>query len=221
MNPEVQRVSFRLGVEDGAMSKLETKRPVVFLQSQRLYLRPLEIDDLATLLVWVNAPELRAFLTRTLPINEMKEREYIEKLSCGPDQFAFLICDAKSNRRLGACGLHGIEWTCRSAEMGIFLGDEKSRGAGLGTEVFELLLEYAFQRLNLHRCWLRVYANNQRAIRCYERLGFVAEGADREAHFDCGAYVDVLRYSILDREWRGKKHGEQKKSRIREEKSPP
>jgi RimJ/RimL family protein N-acetyltransferase len=186
------------------MSKIAKKSPVVFLKSSRVYLRPFELDDLPTLLIWINDPELRPFLSRTFPINESKEREYIEKLSCGPDQFAFLICDAKSNRRLGCCGLHGIQWPCRSAELGIFLGEEKSRGAGMGSEVFELLLEYAFQRLNLHRCWLQVYANNLRAIRCYERLGFVAEGADREAHFADGVYHDILRYSILDREWRAK-----------------
>lgn len=175
--------------------------PVVFLKSARVYLRPFALSDLPTLLAWINDPDMRPHLSRSLPINEAQEREFIEKHSCTSEQLAFLICEAKTHRSVGACGLHGIHWPDRACELGIFLADEKSRGSGLGSEVLASLLDYAFGRLNLHRCWLRVVANNQRAIRCYERLGFVAEGAEREARFSDGAYADILRYSILDREW--------------------
>lgn len=187
------------------MVDAEDAKKVVFLRGARVTLRPFDVSDLPTLLAWVNEPEIRRFITRPLPINEAQEREFIEKTSAGPDSLGFAICDRSSQEMIGCCGLHGVSWTSRHAEMGVFLADPARRGGGLGSEAFSVLLDYAFDSLGLHRCWLRVYADNAHAIRCYERLGFVREGVDREAHFGGGRFVDVVRYSILDREWRSRR----------------
>ena len=65
----------------------------------------------------------------------------------------------------------------------------------------------SFNTLNLHRIWLQVYANNQRAIRTYEKVGFVHEGRKREAEIKQGQYVDLLLMSILNHEYRQQKEG--------------
>jgi RimJ/RimL family protein N-acetyltransferase len=46
-----------------------------------------------------------------------------------------------------------------------------------------------------------VFANNLRAIRCYEKAGFVLEGRLRKAHFQNGEYLDILLMSVLRSEW--------------------
>jgi len=65
------------------------------------------------------------------------------------------------------------------------------------------MLGYGFERLGLHRIYLRVYANNPRAICCYEKAGFRKEGTLRESHFSGGRYWDTIVMGILEGEWRG------------------
>jgi RimJ/RimL family protein N-acetyltransferase len=59
--------------------------------------------------------------------------------------------------------------------------------------------------LNLHRLFLRVYADNVRAVRSYEKAGFVLEGRLREAVYKFGRYDDVLIMSVLRSEWDARK----------------
>jgi RimJ/RimL family protein N-acetyltransferase len=48
---------------------------------------------------------------------------------------------------------------------------------------------------------LRVYAENKRAIRAYEKVGFVHEGRMRQAVYKNGSYSDILCMSVLREEW--------------------
>ena len=68
----------------------------------------------------------------------------------------------------------------------------------------ELVLKFGFDSLNFHRIYLRVFETNHRAIRSYEKVGFVLEGKMREAQFLNGSYVDVLFMSMLQPEWKMK-----------------
>jgi RimJ/RimL family protein N-acetyltransferase len=65
----------------------------------------------------------------------------------------------------------------------------------------DLLLRHGFCTLNLNRIFLRVFAENKRAIRTYEKVGFVHEGRLRQAVYKNGAYSDILYMSVLREEW--------------------
>jgi len=64
-----------------------------------------------------------------------------------------------------------------------------------------LLVRHCFETLNLNRAYLRVYAENLRAKRSYEKAGFVEEGRLREAVYKHGKYDDVILMSVLRSEW--------------------
>lgn len=85
--------------------------------------------------------------------------------------------------------------------MAIGILDPKLLGKGLGSEAIFLLLQHAFAELQLHRIGIRVLAYNQRAIRAYEKCGFVIEGREREAAFVNGAWHDDVMMGLLDREF--------------------
>jgi RimJ/RimL family protein N-acetyltransferase len=82
------------------------------------------------------------------------------------------------------------------------IGAKQHWNRGYGTEAFNLIIEHGFNTLNLNRIWLRVYENNPQAIRSYEKAGLTIEGRKRQAHYDKGAYVDVILMSILRSEWK-------------------
>jgi ribosomal-protein-alanine N-acetyltransferase len=82
---------------------------------------------------------------------------------------------------------------------GIF--DPSLWNKGLGTEVANLVLQYAFEQLKLHRVDLRVLEYNHRAIACYEKCGFIKEGVEREGAFIEGKFESDIMMSILDNEY--------------------
>ncbi len=98
---------------------------------------------------------------------------------------------------IGSLAFDSIDWRTRAAEFGIVIGDKSYWNQGYGTEAVRLLVGHGFHMLNLHRIYLHVYETNPRAIRAYQKVGFVEEGRERQAEFRGGRYIDVLRMSIL------------------------
>jgi RimJ/RimL family protein N-acetyltransferase len=64
------------------------------------------------------------------------------------------------------------------------------------------MLRHAFETLGLHRIALYVFEFNERAIRAYQRCGFVVEGRARESIFREGRWWDELAMSVLESDWR-------------------
>ncbi len=175
--------------------------PVVFLSGPRVYLRPVDTSDAERYVRWLNDPKVRAGLDTHLPLTLKSEREFLDTIGNKPDQIILAIVLRDGDRHVGGTGLHGIRWKDRSATFGILIGEEDCWGNGYGTEVTRLMLDYAFRTLNLHRVELGVYSTNPRAVRTYEKAGFVREGIRREAIFIDGQPADVLIYGVLAREY--------------------
>ncbi|MDD4903768.1 MAG: GNAT family protein [Candidatus Bipolaricaulis sp.] len=172
-----------------------------FLVGERLYLRPLDEVDLDRCMRWVNDPELLPFLMRRTPMNRSAEREWLLQQGRSEANFSLAIVLKDGDRHIGNAGLHGIHPFNRSAEFGILIGEADGRGRGHGTEAARLLIDHGFRELGLHRIQLHVYAFNERARRAYEKVGFRAEGTEREAYYRNGRFHDVIVMSILESEW--------------------
>lgn len=173
-----------------------------FLIGARLYLRPLEEADIPTCLRWINDPEITRTLATFRPWNELREREWFQGLYKDEHNIGLAIALKENDKHIGNIGLHGLDWKNREAELGIMIGEKDEWDKGYGSEAISLMLEYGFERLNLHRIYLRVYEHNPRAQRCYEKAGFRREGVMRESVFNEGRYWDTIFMGILEREWR-------------------
>lgn len=88
-----------------------------------------------------------------------------------------------------------------SAYMWIAIVDRTMLSKGFGTEATRLMLDFAFGSLGVHRVALNVLSFNQRAIRAYEKCGFVVEGRSREAAWIDGQWHDDLAMGILEGEY--------------------
>jgi RimJ/RimL family protein N-acetyltransferase len=118
-----------------------------------------------------------------------------------PDYLGFLIRTLEDERAVGDIGLDGIRWEHGDAYVGIGLGDRADWGKGFGTDAMRILARFAFNELNLHRLTLDVFEYNPRAIRSYEKVGFVREGAHREALLREGRYWDLIYMGLLREDW--------------------
>lgn len=175
--------------------------PVVYYAGPRVYFRPLEVGDEPLLRRWINDPLNWRYLEMHPPFNEARERDWLNQLGSSPTDYVFGIALRADDRLVGVTGLHRIHWSDRKATLGINLGERSVQNQGYGTDAVRLVLRFAFEELNLNRVELSVLGNNPRAIRCYQKVGFVQEGCARQAAFRNGQYWDVYRFAVLSAEW--------------------
>ncbi len=179
------------------------------IYGQRIRLRPPERDDLPRFVRWFNDPEVRQGLTMVFGMSLAEEERWFERVLQRPQEERPMVIEVRQGETwtpIGNCTFHNVDWRNRKAEIGIAIGEKAFWNQGYGTEAVRLLLQFGFQTLNLHRIMLRVYAYNRRAIRCYEKAGFVLEGRLRQARYFQGAYHDELIMSVLRDEWNGMPH---------------
>ncbi len=164
-----------------------------------VYLSPMSLDDAEVYTAWLNDLETTRYLTvASAQVTLQGERDFLVQLSKGHN---YSIVEKASDRLLGSCGLASEDHVHRSAEVGIFLGDEAARGRGHGSEALSLLCDYAFNVLNFRSLFLRTYAFNERAIASYRKVGFKEIGRMRQAHFWQGSYHDVVLMDLLAEEF--------------------
>jgi RimJ/RimL family protein N-acetyltransferase len=166
---------------------------------EKVRLRPIERDDLPRFVQWFGDPEVRRHLALYLPFSLAQEERWFDNLLDRLErrQDVALAVETAQGVHIGSMGLHAIDWKNRSAELGIVIGEKAYWNQGYGTDAIRTMLGLAFGEMNLHRVFLRVDADNARAIRCYEKAGFRREGTSRQAVFREGVYVDQYVMSIL------------------------
>lgn len=174
---------------------------------QRVRLRPVEKDDLPRFVKWFGDPEVRAHVNMHLPLSQVQEEKWFERNQQAGDTQTWAIDAQPADMavgpwvHIGSVGFHAIEWRHRAAEVGIAIGARDYWNRGYGTDAMQTVVAFGFYTLNLHRIWLRVFADNTRAIRCYEKVGFQHEGRLRQDNFSNGAYRDTLLMGVLRSDW--------------------
>jgi RimJ/RimL family protein N-acetyltransferase len=171
------------------------------LTGERVTLRAIERDDLPRYVQWLNEPAILAFFGPNLPMSLEQETQWYENMLNDGSVCNFAI--EFDSQHIGGAGLSNIDNRHRSAEVGLFIGVSDMWDKGLGGDTLRTLLRYGFEQHNLNRIYLRVFAENKRAVHLYEKLGFQHEGCWRQAEFRHGRYQDMLWMSILRQEWQG------------------
>jgi RimJ/RimL family protein N-acetyltransferase len=174
---------------------------LIMIRGQKVILRAPKREDLPRIAEFRNDVELEIMGGGDpwwpVPV-EVIEAEFMQRRSADDRPWFAIEADGKY---IGGCGLFHFDWTARTGEIGIGIGDPAYRGRGYGRDAVRVLLDYAFRLRNLHRVWLTVHANNERAIRCYRACGFVEEGRLREHVWVNGQYVDSVCMGLLRDEW--------------------
>jgi RimJ/RimL family protein N-acetyltransferase len=110
------------------------------------------------------------------------------------------MCRIADGQAVGSAWLDDVDRHRGAAELGIHIALE-ARERGLGTDALGILADLALGQLRLERLWLRVFTWNSRAIRSYEKAGFVREGVLRHWTWFQGRWHDIVVMSLLHDEW--------------------
>jgi len=169
------------------------------LIGKRVYLSPINTEDLETYTRWLNDYEVSRNLDLfSQMISLTNERKTLEQMTSEGQHFAIIL--AESDTLLGNISLNEVNPIRRTATLGLFIGEADSRGKGYGAEAIRLIVDYGFKTLNLHNIMLNVNSDNKQGIACYKKVGFREFGRRREAVFVDGKYVDNLYMEILSGE---------------------
>lgn len=164
-----------------------------------MILRPMTMRDAKNFCRWLRDEEVTKLLlddnTKPPPSVRSEKKYIIEKnKDAASAQFSINTLDGV---HIGAVGLNKIDYQNRKAVFGIFIGDKKYWGQGMGTEASHLILDFGFRKLKLHRIYLQVFAFNIRAIKSYRMLGFAKEGTMRNSLYRDGLFHDEIAMGIL------------------------
>ena len=177
------------------------------LLGERIRLRRPEREDLLRFRDWLNDPEVRRHLSLACPVGLSDEEQWFEdQFRQEPATRSYVIEAPRAPEEwapIGVVGFKGLDWRNRQVEFGLFIGDKTLWDGGYGTDATRTLVRFAFRELNLNRVHLRVYEDNVRAIRCYEKVGFKAEGRLRQDLFRDGRYLDTVVMGLLREEFTG------------------
>lgn len=170
------------------------------LRGERVWLRPLEKADV--LEATIDDQEMAHYAGFKSPFGRESQERWFDKMlgQMGESQFQFVICPLESKAGIGGCGLRDVDRVNGSAEVSIFMF-RGNWGRGLGTDAINVLLDFGFGELRLERIYLQVFDYNPRAIRSYEKSGFVREAVLRRSRFHRGAHHDVIVMAVLRSEW--------------------
>ena len=181
---------------------------VQFLVGERVYLRPLEPQDLPLIRRWANDPEVRRLTGEVLPMSQAGADEFLERVRQDKERVWFVVVLKENDRVIGEVGLLRMFHPWRNTDLSIIIGDKDAWGQGYGTEAILLLLDYAFGYLGFHRVSVGVVGFNERALRFYDKVGFRREGLQRDGYYYDHAFHDFVMMSILEDEFRQLHKGE-------------
>jgi ribosomal-protein-alanine N-acetyltransferase len=162
---------------------------VTILETQRLRLRALTLDDLDALAALYRDPDVRRYFPEgTLTRAETREElEWIIDVYYGQHGYGLWATIFKETGAfIGRCGL--IPWKMEGQlEVEVaYLLDKAYWGQGLATEAALAIRDYGFERLGLPRLICMMYPQNLASVRIAQKMGMTLE---REAEDEKGPYL--------------------------------
>ena len=179
------------------------------LSGKKIVLRAVERDDLKFIHAWQNDEEIMR-LARSLPDHTTSmvalEADY-EKILKGeePRRKEYIIEEREGRTPLGWATLTIQGWPRegigRSGEVGLALGERNRWRKGYGAEAVGLLLNVAFEQLNLHRVSWWTFAENAASLGLARKMGFKEECRVRDSVFFDNRYHDSVGLGLLRDEY--------------------
>jgi ribosomal-protein-alanine N-acetyltransferase len=190
---------------------MSTSSPFPILETNRLVLRQLTVDDSENWFKNLSDDEVSVLIGME-PLENVEDSKSI--INSFIDRYekkngmAWAIILKEDESFIGTCSYEKIDSHNLSGEIGYDLL-RKYWGNGFMAEALSVIIDYGFESLRLNRIEAHTAAINSASRNLLRRLGFFEEGIFRESSFFRGEFRDDCQYSLLRREWnRPEKNGE-------------
>lgn len=176
--------------------------------SERLTLRSLETKDSKCLYEYRNQPDVKLFQGWT-PESEKEVADYAELMAnrefAIPGEWYQVVLELTPEEDPLTSIIGDVAFCIepemkKQAELGIAL-DTRFHGKGYAQEAIKTLVNYLFNRFDLHRIHVSIDPENIPSRKLFSRIGFREEGHLVKAVFFKGEWVDDVIMAILKSEW--------------------
>ena len=170
------------------------------LENEVIYLREIKFSDVnQNYHRWMNNPQIIQFTESRFSrwtINKLKN--YVQDIKHNPDYLFLAIVLKKNDKHIGNIKLGPINKFHKSADIGIMIGEESFWGKGIALQAIRLLVDYAFNKLGIHKITAGVYSNNIGSIKAFKRAGFIIEGRRKKQCLFNEEYTDIVLLGIIN-----------------------
>ena len=142
------------------------------IEGKRICLVPITDSDTEYIVKWRNNPRVRKNFRFSEPFTPELHENWMEKSVRTGKVLQYIIRVKKNDTPIGSVYFRDVDNDNKTAEFGIFIGEDSACGLGYGDEATGLFTEYGMKELGLKEIKLRVFADNVPAINCYERAGY-------------------------------------------------
>lgn len=172
----------------------------MLLESDNLKLKLLSLDEINGPYVnWLNDKEVCKYNRHGESLyTKEKAKEFIKSVQNNPTCEVWAVYHKNDNIHIGNISLQNIDKENNLAEIAFLFGEKNYWGKGFATEACKLLINRAFQDLNLHRLYFGTHIENIGMQKVGEKNGFKKEGIFKDAQFKNGKYSDVVRYGLIN-----------------------
>jgi RimJ/RimL family protein N-acetyltransferase len=175
------------------------------LENETVLLKPLQANHFDFLVEYaINEPEIWTFslLSGAGKDNLQKYIELALKAREEKREYPFVVYDKKSQKYVGSTRFYDIQLAFQTLQLGYTWYGKAAQGTGLNKNCKLLLLEFAFEKLNIARVEFRADNENKRSIAAMQSIGCVVEGVLRQnVPISDKKRRNSIVLSILQTEW--------------------
>ncbi|MFW9971180.1 MAG: GNAT family N-acetyltransferase [Candidatus Odinarchaeota archaeon] len=180
----------------------EKKEIPVFIEGRNISLVPQNSDHINIYVKWSNDPKVRKLARWETPRTVEDVKNWFEpREGRNPMFIVFEIWHKKDKKPIGQVGLSWIDWINGWANAFAYIGEPEYWSQGITTEATQLLIEYAFNELNLNKLQGGAAVENVGSWSVAEKVGFKFEGIRKNEMYVGGKYLDVKTYRISKEDW--------------------
>jgi Acetyltransferases, including N-acetylases of ribosomal proteins len=177
------------------------------IETERLILRKFEYtDDENMLKYWISDPEIQSLYSGPVYSTKQEVKELLDKYISSyekDDYYRWAIILKETDECIGQIAYFLVDNNNHFAEIEYCIGNLFQR-KGLATEATKAVIQYGFDKMNLHKVQICHKSINIPSRKVIEKCGLVYEGTLRDFFYHDGEYIDRLYYSILKDEFMAK-----------------
>jgi RimJ/RimL family protein N-acetyltransferase len=169
-----------------------------FLESHTINLRMPRDEDVTqdNWYSWYNDLETTRFNSHgVFPVSRATELDIVRSNRARTDMLLMAIEEKVSGRLIGNAALYNIDFVNRTCKISLTIGEPSGISAGL--EVYGLLVQHAFCRLNLNRVAESTHERLISFVRMLKIIGFEEEGRGRQYYLRDGKYSDIIYFGVV------------------------
>lgn len=174
---------------------------MITLKGENIYLRALEPEDLEFVYKVENDEKIWHVSNTNTPYSRYLIRQYLENAHQDiyeAKQLRLAVCNNNHFMPIGLIDLFEYDPKNNRAGIGILIKNQEDRQLGAGSEAVELLISYAFSKLNLHQIFANIAIENEASIRLFTNFGFQQIGVKKEWNLVGGKYKDEAMFQLIN-----------------------